>query len=79
MGFDGQGLEADSVSLVASADFEDQAGYGQIPQLYTKALLHRSDLFEVCLADTEGNWRVESYNSLIERQQDSRQGFELLL
>ena len=79
MGFDGQGLEADSVSLVASADFEDQAGYGQIPQLYTKALLHRSELFEVCLADTEGNRRVESYNSLIERQQDSRQGFELLL
>ena len=79
MGFDGQGLEADSVSLVASADFEDQAGYGQIPQLYTKALLHRSDLFEVCLADTEGNGRVESYNSLTERERDSRQGFELLL
>ena len=78
MGFDGQGLEADSVSLVASADFEDQAGYGQIPQLYTKALLQRSELFEVCLTDIQGNLRVGSYNNLIKREQESQQRFELL-
>ena len=38
----------------------------------------RSELFEVCLADTEDKLRVGSYNTLIEREQESKQGFELL-
>ena len=41
-------------------------------------MLQRSGLVEVCLADTEGNLRVGRYNDLNEREQESKQGFELL-
>ena len=35
-------------------------------------------LFEVCLADTEGSLKVGSYDDANEREQESKQGFELL-
>ena len=41
-------------------------------------MLERSELFEVCLEDSEGNLRVGSYNNLNEREQESKQEFELL-
>ena len=66
------------MSLVANADFEEQADSGQISQLYIQAVLQRCKLLEVCLADTEGNMRVGSYSNLTEREPDSKQGFELL-
>ena len=64
--------------MVANADFEEYDGYGQTPQLQRQALLQCSEHFEVCGADTEDNVRGESYNDLSEREQESKQGFEML-
>ena len=47
-------------------------------RFHIQAVLQRSELFEVCLAVIEGNLEVGSYNNLIEREQESKQGFELL-
>ena len=37
-------------------------------------MLQRSELFEVCLANTEGNLGVGSYSNLNEREQEGKQG-----
>ena len=39
------------VSLVANAYYEEEAGSGQISKLHTQAMLQRSELVEVYLAD----------------------------
>ena len=41
-------------------------------------MLQHSEVFEVCLADTEGNMRVGSYNNLKEREQERKEGSEFL-
>ena len=66
------------VLLKSSEELHEQNGSGQIAQLYTKVLLLRSELFEVCLASAEGKPRVKNLTSLTQREQENRREFDLL-